>query len=239
MLVVVCALCAIAVASASATEVLFALSKGTFPATFTSKGGKAKLQTLAGNTVECQTVTDKGTIGSATEGKGETAHLGSSEVKFKECETESLLGKVTCQTGSTSGEIVITSAEFHLGLTTISSTHVPAILFLLPEGSSVENPLGGKFKFKCSVGKVEVTGDVVGTLENSIGKFKKTANVEFAQSTGGKQNTTEFLLSLTKPENELMTGQHLTTKTTIFSTETSESGETTIDTLEGFENSKK
>jgi hypothetical protein len=237
-LVAAFAFSAVAVASASATEVLFKLEKGSFPATFTSKGGAGKLQTLAGSEISCTEVVDKGTIGSSSEGGGTTAHLGTVEVKFKGCKSTS--PSVECKSsGANAEEIISPSAEFHLGLADFlpeGPFNVPAVLFLLP-GATPSAPLAGTFSFKCSLASVEVKGDVIGDIEGNIEEFKSTSTVAFEQSVAGMQKQIDFLLSLTSPENELMTGQHLTTKTKLFTTEESESGETTSDTLEGFKNS--
>ncbi|HEV3318537.1 MAG TPA: hypothetical protein VG053_02250 [Solirubrobacteraceae bacterium] len=234
-LVAAFAFSAVAVASASATEVLFELKKGSFPATFISEGGKSKLTTTAGSEIECQSVVDSGTIGSATEGSGKTAHLGTVSIKFKNC--RSVSPNVECKsTGANPEEIILPSAEFHLGLLVPGAeAEKPGVLFLLP-GATVGNPLGGKFTFKCSLASVEVKGDVVGKLEGGIEEFQKESIVVFNQA-AGVQKFKEFLLSLTSPENELMSGQHLTTKTTLFTTEEAESGETSVDTLKEFKNS--
>ncbi|HEV3318536.1 MAG TPA: hypothetical protein VG053_02245 [Solirubrobacteraceae bacterium] len=234
-LVAVFAFSAVAVASASATEVLFKLEKGSFPATFASEGGKSKLTTTAGSEIECQSVVGKGTIGSSTEGGGTTAHLGTAEVKFKGC--RSISPSAECKShGANAEEVVIPSGEFHLGLLVPGAeAEKPAILSLLP-GASVSNPLGGSLTFKCSLASVEVKGDVVGKLEGPIEKFESETKIVFEQS-GGVQKFKEFLLSLTSPENELMTGQHLTIKSTLFTTEEAEFAVTSTGTSKEFKNS--
>lgn len=228
-LVVAFALGAIAAASASAKEVLYELSKGSFPATFTSTGGASKLETVTGGltgVVSCTGLSDKGHIGSATEGSGKTAHLGEVEIAFTGC--TAVGGAVKCTTsGAKEGEILVPSGVWHLGLAD-PGDH-PAQLLLI---SGVE--------FKCLTETVKVSGSIIGTLKNSagneaeVGEEAEEAKLVFEQSKG-KQKYTEFLLSLTTPENELMTGQHLTTTK---GTKAEESGqETPSDTISGFKNS--
>lgn len=232
-LVAAFALSAVAAASASAKEVLYELSKGTFPATFTSTGGKSTLETVAGGltgVVSCTGIKDSGTIGSATEGSGKTAHLGTAKITFTGCTAAGGLAKCTSvKTGEETiaeGEILVRSAPFHLGLADPGG--LPAQLLLI---SGVE--------FKCATETVKVSGSIIGLIKKTngeppvIGEEVEKASLVFKQKKG-KQEFTEFLLSLTTPENELMTGQHLTT----VKAKSEESGqETPTDTLEGFKNS--
>jgi hypothetical protein len=215
-----------AVASASAKEVLYKLSKGTFPATFTSEDkSTGTLETTSGEKISCKENTDSGTIGSSTEGEGKTAHLGVVTIKFTGCST--LGGLVKCQNTGTSGEIEMSKAVFHLGLADPSD--VPAQLLLIPSG----------FKFECAGVEVKVTGEVIGALKNSKGetegieKPSKENELVFEQSKG-IQKYTEFLLALTKPENELMTKQFLTSTK---EGKELQSGQESTDKLKNYKNS--
>ncbi len=220
------ALCAVAASSASAKEILFELPSGqSYPVLFLSHAGEAKLVTEGGQEIKCTAVTNHGHI--------ENAHLGTVGIVFTGCSTK-IIVTLKCQTaGAAKGEIVLPGGAFHLGLEhTGSSSTVPALLFLLPEESGKR-----QFTFECGGSSVVVTGDVLGLLEvlgggrPVSGTQYSTALVSFKQS-GGKQNSTEFLLSLTTPENELMTGQHLTSESSLFGT--SGSAEEVDDMLDGF-----
>ncbi len=224
-LVAVFALCAVAASSASATEVLFKLPSGSsYPVLFSSKAGAALLETEGGTKIKCTAVTNHGFI--------ENAHLGSVEILFTGCTTK-VLFTLNCQNGSTTGDIHLANAVFHLGLAHVGGEDKPAILFLLPVNGSGEH----EFTFECGGSSVKVTGDVIGLLEKTGGGAPpfnepvENALVSFTQSKG-KQNTTEFLLSLTEPENELMTGQSLTSNSELFGV--SGSAEQVDDELYGF-----
>ena len=201
---------AVAVGSASAKEVLFQLGKGKFPATFTSKGGEARVVTKGGTEFICTTVSSKGEIGNITEDEGKTAHLGKVEIKFKGCKSQFF----ECRSkGAAAEEVIIPSTEFHLGLAVNKeSIGVPALLILLPGGTPKE-PLAGKVEFLCAGITVILNGDVIGELQNEkgevpkVGQKLKIAKLMFEQKAKGEQKFKEFLLSLTKSENELMTEQ--------------------------------
>jgi len=211
-LVAVFAFGAVAAASASAEEVLFLLGNGKFPATFTDKGGAAKLVTPGLGTVECKEVTSKGTIGNGkreeeTGSKKEVAHLGQSEFKFKGCK----FANVIACSNAAAEEIVVASSWFHLGL--VDPGDKPGILQLLP-GAPETSEAGGEVKFTCGPEKVSVVGDVIGELQNEkgaswpIGEHIKKPKLAFAEEKE-LQKYKEFLLSLTKPENILMKEQDL------------------------------
>ncbi len=225
LLVAAFALSAVAAASASAKEVLYALNKGGFPASFESEGGEAKLVTTGGTEIKCKEVKDTGTL--------TNAHLGTSEIKFKGCTTKILITLKCSTSGAGAEEIVLKSGVTHLGLA--DPGDLPATLFLLPEEEGKH-----QFKFSCGGSGVTVTGDVIGLMQNSkgetpkIGEEMSESKIVFKQ-TSGKQAFTEFLLALTKPENELMTGQHLHSSSELFGE--AESGEETTDTLKNFKNS--
>jgi hypothetical protein len=191
-----------AVASASAKEVLYKLSKGAFPATFVmEEKSTGTVETTNGEKISCKESTGSGTIGSSTEGEGKTAHLGVVTIKFTGCST--LNGLVKCQNTSTPGEVEFSKEVFHLGLADPSD--VPAQLISIPSG----------LKLECAGVEVKVAGELIGALKNSkgetegIGKLSKENELVFEQSKG-IQKYTEFLLALTKPENELMTKQFMT-----------------------------
>lgn len=186
----------VAVASASATEVLFSSATGSFKAT----GGAAELN--GASKVECASTATSGTI--------ENAHLGKLTVVFSNCMVE-ILGLHVC-TGtkpvSPTGTITF-EGTFHLGLARSSSTGTPhaAILVLAPTT-----------EFSCAgVGTVTVSGSVIGLLQTKAGgPLVPTENllnsVTAFKGSGTTQEDREFLLSLTTPENELMTGQELTSE---------------------------
>jgi hypothetical protein len=217
------------VASASATEVLYELSKGAFPATFKSEGKETStLETVGKEKISCKETKDEGSIGGGSETK--SAHLGTVNITFTGC--TALGGLAKCQSGSTSGEIKLSSVVYHLGLA--DPGDIPAQLLLIPTG----------FSFKCSAlgieEEVKVTGEVIGELQNAkgetakAGESAKEGKLVFAQEKG-KQKYTEFLLSLTKPENELMTKQQLASAKGGGASE--QSGQSSNDTLKEYKNS--
>jgi hypothetical protein len=234
------ALSATAVAGASAAEVLYELSAGTFPATFTSTGGESKLEASNGETVTCKAVTDSGTIGSATEGSGKTAHLGTAKINFTGCTSKTIIGNAKCQSGSKSEEIELASVPFHLGLADRSTkateerpTETPAQL-LLPNVTFICEIIGIKET-------ITVHGSVIGILLNSttgkpakVGESAKESRLVFEKEAGatkGRPFYREFLLSLTK-------GLDIAKLTTEKGSEALESNqETKEDTLKEFKNS--
>jgi hypothetical protein len=218
------------VSSASAKEVLYKLSAGTFPATFTSSGGGSTLEQDNKEQIKCTSVTDNGTIGSATEGEGKTAHLGTVNIIFKGCTTKVSIITAECQSaGAAQEEIVLPTQTFHLGL--VDPGDFPGQL-LLPNVKFVCEALGQKET-------VEVKGSVIGELQTAAGarakagEKAKEAKLNFAQ-TGGHPTFVAFLLSLTSPENQL---DIASLKTTTGKTTLLESGETSLDTLKAFKNS--
>lgn len=224
-LVAVFALCAVAASSASAQEVLFKLpAGGSYPVSFLSAADTSLLETRKGFTVTCLSAKNAGEILSA--------HLGDVEVTFESCTTVILGHGIKCQSaGRAKGEIFISDTTFHLGL---APGDKPAILLLLPENAGGEHAL----TFECGGTNVDVTGDVIGLLEKEFGgalayntPFEE-ARVAFEREAPGKQKVTEFFLSLTDPENELMTGQQLTVESTL--TGTTLAGEELIDAIGGF-----
>lgn len=227
VIAVVCVLCAIVTASASASEVSFALTKGKFPATYTLAAGATTLEVANGSQIDCTSMVGKGTLGSATEGEGVQAQSGTLEVQYKGCKGL-ITGSTTCETGSTSGEIVIPSSEIHLGLV---GPETPAILGLLP-GGSLSKPLGGKLAFRCSLAKAELAGDLIGALPTLIEQYHQKFSLNFEQNRGK-----QLLTSISLASGEL-TGQHLTITSKAFSgEETLEMGVATTGSLENFKNS--
>jgi hypothetical protein len=236
--VTVFALSAITAASASAKlpQILFKEPAGGFPGTFTSVNLPApknvgRFETAGGTKIECTGQTDKGTI--------ESAHLGKVEVKFTGCSTEVLGSKLECESsGAGKGNIAI-PLEFHLGLEhTSTSTTVPALLLLLPGG------LSGSFTFKCggSLMTIVAKGNLNCLLTDLEGKevVKEHAYTSLqlnCRQSKGKQNSTEFLLSLVAEGERLMTGGHLSWSLNGGTPE--QAGQETEDALEKFENSKK
>jgi len=204
---------AVAAASASSEEVLFLLGKGTFPATFTDKGGEARLVTPGLGTVKCKEVKSVGTIGNGKAeetGNKEVAHLGKAEYKFKGCKFAEI---IACSNAGAE-EIVVASSWFHLGLADKNANlKLPAILQLLP-GAKETSEEGGKVVFTCGPEEVTVVGDVIGVLLNEkavtwpVGEHIKKPKVAFEEEKE-LQKYKEFLLSLTTPENILMTEQDL------------------------------
>jgi len=181
-----------AVASASATEVLFSSATGTFKAT----GGTASLN--GASKVEC--------VSSSSSGIIETAHLGKLTVLFEKCSTQ-LLGTHLCHNSGT--ENIQFTGTFHLGL-----TKKTGVTESLSAGILVLNPTAGT-EFECnSVGKVKVLGSVIGLLQTKAGghlvpEEALLHSVTAFQGSGKTQSHSEFSLPLTTPENELMTGQVL------------------------------
>jgi len=214
-----------AATGASAAEILYQLSTGAFPATFSSSS--TELQTLEranGEKIECLGQTDSGTIGGNAGEGTKNAHLGKTTIKFTGC--TALSGLVSCQTtGSKEGEIEITELVYHLGLAdTKGVAPIPAELLLIPSG----------FSFKCSFVTEEVAGVVIGELLKTkgvvakVGEKVKESVLSFKQNKG-IQGLTEFLLSLTSTK-QLMTGQHLTTNG-------EQSGQASNDFLKEYKNS--
>jgi hypothetical protein len=210
-LVAVVAFSAVAVAGASATEILFSsnvVGKG-----FSSAGGKSILETSSGVAIECQKVTNKGTFADQ--------HLGKVGILFEECTEALFKGKCETEGATLAGHITL-EIEYHLGLA--DPGNLPAILMLVKE-----------VVINCSIGgKVKVKGSVIGLLQNTKGEPAplktplKEALLTFSQ-TKGKQNVTEFLLSLAggaKDKAQLLSS--------VFGGEFAESGETSTDTLNTF-----
>jgi hypothetical protein len=225
-LMAVFAFSAIAVSSASASEILFEFTKGNIAegGTFTSKGEtSSKLQTLGGSTVTCTQVRDTGSFLSA--------HLGLALILFLGCTTIIFGGTHTCTTsGQPSGHIHLLNLVFHLGLAHLgSNTTIPAIIILLPSAG---------VEFNCEVGNVKVTGNVIGALQKTNGEQapintpEKEVNLVYKLKSTGMQELTEILMSL---NGGALTTAHLTTEDLL---ETKESGQESSDTLEGFKNSK-
>ena len=211
-LVAVFALCAVAASSASAKEILFELPSGqSYPVLFLSVASATLFETESGVIFKCTASTSHGYI--------EDAHLGTVATTFTGCTTK-IIVTLGCQTpGAAKGEIVLPNGSFHLGLEhTSTSSTVPALLFLLPEESGKH-----QFTFECGGSNVTLTGDAIGLLE-VLGGGRPVSGVQYSSAllsfkqSGGKQNSTSFLLSLTMPENELMTGQHLTAESALFGT---------------------
>lgn len=192
-LTVILAASALAATNASATELLSSTATGTFKAV----GGVAKL--FGSSEVSCAKTSSSGTF--------ENAHLGKLTIVFEGCKTGSIVCTGTKDT--TAGNITF-SGQFHLNLARSGPTSEPhaGILVLIPGGENIV--------VKCSIlGNVELKGSVIGLLfkkdgtrmvpaENFLGSI-----VRFTSAKTTKQEDQEFLLSLTAPENELMTGQHL------------------------------
>jgi hypothetical protein len=178
-LAAVLALSAVAATGASATEILFSsnvIGKG-----FKSTGGIVKFVTAGGAVfLECRKVTNQGTF--------IDQHLGKVSILFEECTEEGFKSKCETSGNSLEGHITLES-EYHLGLA--DPGHLPALLLLLKE-----------LTLKCSIGgTIKVKGSIIGLLQNTKGepatldKPLSEALLTFEQKSG-KQNATEFLLSL-------------------------------------------
>ena len=241
-LVAALALSAVAAASASAKEVLYELSAGSFPATFTSEGGESKLEASNGETVTCKKVKDSGTIGSATEGSGKTAHLGTVTITFTGCTAKVFIGSAKCQSGTTKEEIVLSSVTFHLGLADKSTkateerpSDTPAQL-LLPNVTFTCELLGVKETLTVHGSVIAIRINHTTGKPAKVGESAKEASLLFEKEAGakGKPFYTEFLLSLTTPENKLDIAKLVTEK----GSEVLESNqETKEDVLKEFKNS--
>jgi hypothetical protein len=183
------ALSAVAASSASATEVLFSQETGTFEAS----GATAKLIASNGKEIICTKVTS---TGKTTANK----HLGEVAFKFTGCTTKEGFITVNCENAGT-GEIT-TSGTFHVGLGMKTSTDSNPGILILPSETT----------FKCSLVTIKVRGSIVGLIQDASGNpfpvgvaLEGKAHIVFT-STGATQADREFLLSLTTPENENMTG---------------------------------
>lgn len=204
----VLAFSAVAVGSASATELLASAASGSFKAV----GGEAKL--FGAGEVKCSSTTTSGTF--------EDAHLGKITVLFEGCKVGSIVCTGTKDT--ISGHITF-EGTYHIDLARSGPTGEPhaAILVLIPVGSNVI--------FNCPLlGNIEVKGSVIGLLFKKDGtRLVPTENflnsvISFKSAKSTKQEDQEFLLALSTPElPELMTGQHL--QSNIFGGGFSESGQ--------------
>jgi hypothetical protein len=216
-LVAVVAFSVVAVAGASATEILF--SSNVIGKEFKSTGGESKLVTLNGDAVIiCKKVTNKGTF--------TDQHLGKVSILFEECTEELFKGKCETEGATVAGHITL-EIEYHLGLA--DPGNLPAILMLVKE-----------VVINCSIGgKIKVKGSVIGLLKNSKGETAKTGEKEssaglvFSQ-TSGKQNVTEFLLSLASGAKD-----KAKLEASVFGGEFGEAGEESSDTLNEFTTTSK
>jgi hypothetical protein len=201
-LAAVFAFSAVAVGTASASDLLFKTSSTPkFP--FNALGvttTPSELTTLGGLSIKCARthvlvlITD--------------AHLLLAHVTFNSCR-HNILGGGPCkgkQVGEKTEEIKIL-LEGHLGLAHKGTNlKIPAVLLLLP---------GGKFEFECTVSgiasKVVVTGSVIGELIGKLNEPLSALGIIFKAESTGMQELTLFLLSkLTK--EEVMTGQVLSSE---------------------------
>jgi hypothetical protein len=240
--VVAFSMAAAAAASAAAPTLLFKLTVGAFPATFTSKNvGNSTLMMANGDTVTCKKVTNKGTL--------ENAHLGKVTIIFEECEGTFAGRKGPCGNISKTS-IELANAVFHFGSALKKkgeeASAVPGALVLIP---------GGTFSFKCTevpiIGEitVTVTGLGLGTGEAGVvGLILTTANTTpvvntkyselnlvYEEEAGkpGVQKHTEFLLPL--ESNKLMSGLQLDSENS-FEKIKENAAQISSDTLSGFKN---
>jgi hypothetical protein len=200
-----------ATGASAAEEILF--KAGAIGATFKSEGGKSELQAGGGLAITCESVKNNGVI--------TDQHLGEVTITFGTKCKENLGGE--CTLGAVKGSITLKELIWHLGLA--DPGHLPAILILVP----------GTLKISCTFGNIEVKGNVIGLLEKvgggavKPGEALKEAVLNF-KATGGKQEKTEFLLSLAA--KELMTKQNL--EANVLGGGFKEAGEVSTDTLKEF-----
>jgi hypothetical protein len=189
----VLAFSAVTVASASATELLFSVAAGAFSAS----GGEATL--IGASEIKCTKTTTSGTI--------TNAHLGKITITFEGCKA----GSIPCNSPNQSSGVIVFPGEYHFNLARSSATGEPhaAVLILV-------NP--SPFSFSCGIlGTVEVRGSVIGLLFKKDGSRLVSGDALLGSklrflTTPAKSTTQEneeFLLALTTPENQLMTGQKL------------------------------
>jgi hypothetical protein len=171
---------AMAVASASASELEFKPESGAFPVLFHSLDGEGKLETAGGTEIKCTELHTHGDI--------QSAHLGKVHLLFLGCK-ENLFG-TSCHTGTLGSGEVLVQAEFHLGLAHKGTiTNIPAVL-VLP----------GTVTLICNFGlaKIVVTGEVIGEITSKLNEQGEHLTLKFEHEAGkvGTQNLLEFLLSL-------------------------------------------
>jgi hypothetical protein len=207
------------------------LTKGEFPATFTSHSGTFGLETANGSLIACKSKSGSGVL--------KDAHLGTMTILFEECEITILGHKGPCGNEGSKNMITLKNWEFYIG--TADPAGLPAILTLLP---------GDKFLFKCTevpiIGEttVDITGDgLVGLLRTS-GGGTPVVDTDYTSldialekgSSAGSQKYTEFLLPAS--DDELMSGLQLVLENTL-EKKSENFSQTSSESLEKFENNKK
>jgi hypothetical protein len=209
----------------------FKLTRGEFPATFTSKSGELSLETANGSTITCQKK-----VGTATL---EDAHLGKTTTALDECETSILGHKGSCGNEGSKSTITLKEWEFYIG--SADPEGRPAIFTALPSG---------KFSFKCTevpiIGEmtVSLTGEGLVGLLRTLSGTTPTLNTKYASlnivyeqgSSAGTQKYTEFLLPAS--DDELMSGLQLKYENS-FEKKSENLAQVLSESIEKLENSKK
>jgi hypothetical protein len=160
-------------AAASASAASFEASPS-FPVAFTGKGSAGFLETKAGRVVTCaNTEATSGEVASSTEVK-------KVQVKFTGCFAERV-ALLTCQSGSTLGEIVTKSIKARP--VDLNAGKTEAGLLLEPESGELFA------EFKCEFGPVKETlkvkGSIIGKVPNAeLNEFRETLHLEFNESKG-------------------------------------------------------
>jgi hypothetical protein len=211
--------------SASAEELLFKATRGTVVGGgFTMLSGLMFLRTLGGSEVHCSHVDGHGKFTSTTLGEMLVLMLG--------CVTNVFGSLVKCHNSGTEDiHLPLATTLFHLGLAHDgSNTSIPAVDILLDQAVS----------FKCSIGTITMSGDLIGALEQPLGTEEplntpeKETQLVFKESSSGMALLTEFLMPGVGLVNQHLT---LTVENGIGGKETIESAETSTYTLGNFTNS--
>lgn len=186
-LIAVFALGAFASASAFAEnpEILPVPSAGS-PANFTSVAGEAKLVTSGGSEITCTKATNKGLFTSQD--------LGTVDITFEGCKFPGI-GK--CTSPGQAGGVILTEGDLHLVDVLVAGTLDLGVV-ITPHEDGNSKPL----TFTCGgIATVEVTGAVIGVVDNSAGallkentKFKEL-KVLWKQSSTGEQEIKECMFS--------------------------------------------
>jgi hypothetical protein len=172
------------VGSASGASLLFIPHSGKYPYHFVGTGGKSKLETVGGKTVNSEKVDILALVTSPT--------LANVHIEFLKSTSE--LGS-TCTNTSNSETILVNLVE-HLGFA--DPGNHPAGLYLVPSGFEFKcEALGGLVKIP-----VKVRGSVIGTTTKPGLNEAATELTGIFNQSKGKQEFTSFLFGSTLLANQ-------------------------------------
>jgi hypothetical protein len=183
----VCAVAALAAASASALPAFLATEGKTFPLSFTSTGvGNSELNTEK-HKVVCKTVKNVGTILPVSATNTKESMLGDVQFDFNEC--EETVRKVACWNTSTASKLILTPTYiWHLGKLVTLEDGVKEVLILV---------LVTTTEFTCGISgilteKVTTSGNLIGVLDSNFNNATTEADIAFSQIKAGSQTYKTF-----------------------------------------------